>query len=120
VAANNLGTRQALGVLSSANKIVAGAWVVTFRPNDMPPIEYEIWHGLAIGPGGYFFVYLDDTPYGVGDNGLFNEYAPTKPQKVRPGQTVSVHWSTNAAMPAGSKYATPFVVFYLQRPEGIV
>lgn len=108
---SNLGNRQATGKLLVSNRVVPGAWVVTFDPADMPSdADYEVWHGAIRGPGGYFLVYLDDALYGVGQNGLINEYAPTIPMYVRKGQTISLHWS----IATGS---APLAYFYLRIPE---
>jgi hypothetical protein len=108
---SNLGNRAATGVLSAANRITPGAWVATFDPFIMPlDADYEVWHGAIRGPGGYFLVYIDDVLYGVGENGLINEYAPSIPMYVRKGQTISLHWSINTG-PA------PQCVLYLRIPE---
>lgn len=109
--AGNLGNRPAVGVLSNANKIVAGAWVVIFKPGDMPLDDYEVYHGAVRGPGGYFLVYIDDVLYGVGENGLINEYAPAGPAMyVRKGQTITLHWSIATG-------AAPLVWLFLREPE---
>jgi hypothetical protein len=109
----NLGSRFALGQLSTANKFTPGTslWVVTFKPETMPSEpEFEIWHGAVRGPGGIFLVYIDDQLFGVGENGLINEYAPSTPMFIRKGQAVTLHWSI-ATAPA------PTAWFYFRRPE---
>jgi hypothetical protein len=108
--ASNLGFRSATGATSALNKVAAGGWVVTFRTQDMPQDDYEVWHGAAIGPGGYFLVYLDDALYGVGENGRINEYAPPEAMYVRSGQTVSMHWSIATG-------TAPQVTLFLRQPE---
>ncbi len=107
---SDLGSRSAVGALSAANKITAGGWVVTFRTQDMPQSDYEVWHGAAIGPGGYFLVYLDDTLFGVGENGRINEYAPPQAMYVRAGQSITLHWSIATG-------TAPQVTFRVREPE---
>jgi len=107
----NLGDRSATGVQSNTNRVLSGAWVVTFTPAMLPSeSDFEVWHGAAKGPGGYFHVYIDDKFYGVGANGLINEYTPTIPMYVRKGQSISLHWST-PNLPA------PLVWLYFRQPE---
>jgi hypothetical protein len=107
----NLGDRPASGILLASNKITPGGWVVTFKPQDMPPSTYEVWHGFAKGPGGYALVYLDEKGYGVIENGLISEYAPSGgAMYVRPGQIITIHWSTATG-------AAPNVVLYVREPE---
>ena len=119
MSANNLGVRSADGAKLNTNYVFTGGWVVTFKVDQMPAGEYEVWHGMALGPGGFFIVYIDDNAFGVGENGLINEYAPPKAMKVRDGQLITINWSTAAAMPATLKYTAPKVWLYLQQPEGI-
>ncbi len=103
--------RSAGGVLSAANKNVAGGWVVTFRPQDMPnDADYEVWHGAVRGPGGFFLLYVDDALYGIGENGLINEYAPPTAMFVRKGQTITLNWSIATG-------AAPQAWLYLRSPE---
>jgi hypothetical protein len=109
-APSNLGNRQATGRLDPANKVTPGGWVVTFNPAEMPTTDYEVYHGSAKGPGGYFHVYIDDTFYDVGENGLINAYDPAHAMYVRKGQTVSLHWSIATG-------TAPFVVLFLRVPE---
>lgn len=109
-APSNLGNRIARGVLSAGNKLFAGGWVATFLPQDMPPHAYEVYHGALRGPGGYFLVYLDDYLYDVGENGLINAYSPVTAMYVRPGQTISLHWSIATG-------TAPIVTLYLRLPE---
>lgn len=113
MASGNLGKRNATGALTTANRVTPGTslWVVTFTPQNFSVSpDFEIWHGAARGPGGYFLVYIDDSLFGVAENGLINEYAPQIPMYVRDGQNVTCHWSV-ATNPA------PEVVFYLRQPE---
>lgn len=95
--ARDLGFRSADGKHSSKGYYAPGTtlWVVTFDPNTMPQSEYEVYHGFARGPGGFFVVYIDDHGYGVAENGIVCEYAPTIPMHVRPGQTITCNWSIN-------------------------
>jgi hypothetical protein len=106
-----LGFRDAIGALTAANLVTAGAWVVTFTPEMMPSEpEFEIWHGALRGPGGYALVYIDNELFGVAENGSINEYSPPTAMFIRKGQTVSLHWSI-ALAPA------PHVWFRFRQPE---
>lgn len=109
-----LGFRTAVGVATTQNKHTPGTslWVVTFLPQNLPSeAEYECWHGSIRGPGGLFLVYLDDALYGVGENGLINEYAPPGGAMfIRKGQTITLNWSI-AAAPA------PQAWLYFRTPE---
>jgi hypothetical protein len=107
-----LGHKTETGALSAANKVTSGAWVVTFTPDvfGQGDIDFEVWHGAARGPGGYFETYLDETFYGVGENGRINEYTPSLPMFVRRGQTFSVHWSIATG-------TAPTVTLFLREPE---
>jgi hypothetical protein len=95
--------------------IAAGNWSVTFTPQIMPASErFEIYHGAARGPGGYFLVFLGGTFYGVGQNGRINEYAPNIPMLVKKGQDVVLHWSVATG-------TAPVVTFFFRDPEvGII
>lgn len=111
--AGNLGMRSAIGALTTANRVTPGTnlWVVTFTPQSLAASpDFEVWHGAVRGPGGYFLLYLDDALYGVGENGLINEYAPPTPMYARDGQTISLHWSIGTG-------AAPNVWLYLRQPE---
>ena len=111
----NLGTRKAIGALATAanpNRVTSGAWIVSFTPTvvGLGDVDFEVWHGAAKGPGGYFHVYIDDSFFGVGENGTINEYAPQIPMYVRRGQSVSLHWSIATG-------TAPEVTFWLREPE---
>jgi hypothetical protein len=104
------GTAHAVGVLSVANKVLSGAWVVTFPPEVCPREDFEMYHGAVKGPGGYFLVYLDDKLHSNGANGLINTYEPTIPMFARRGSTITFHWSTTST-PA------PEVWLYFRPPQ---
>lgn len=108
----NLGRRYAEGVLTTKNLLapLTNLWQVTFAPQDMPQSSYEVWHGAIRGPGGYFLVYLDDSLFGVGENGTINEYVPSIPMFVRPGQIITLNWS----IATGTK---PQAWLYVRTPE---
>ena len=108
----NLGDLTAYGIQSTTNKIVSGGWVVTFPQQSLPSNEeFEMWHAAALGPGGYFRVYLDEKLFGIGENGLFNEYSPKgSAMLIRRGQAISMHWS----LTTGTR---PQVWIYLRLPE---
>lgn len=110
----NLGWRTKTGVLSAANRVTSGAWVVEFRPADfgLGEIDFEIYHAAARGPGGYFLTYVDDAFYGSGRNGLVNEYSPTIAQPMRRGQSWSAHWSVATG-------SAPTVTLFMRLPEGV-
>lgn len=108
-----LGNRYAVGVLSGLNLVTPGAWVVTFGVDLMPQdADFEIYHGFARGPGGYFLSYIDNSGYGAAENGLINEYSPAQAMYVRKGQIVTLHWSIDTT-PA------PQVWFYLRTPKDV-
>lgn len=102
------------GVLTALNNVTPGTplWVVTFPTQDLPlDQDFEVWHGFATGPGGYFQVYLGGKGYGVGQNGRVNEYSPSGPcMYVRKGQDIQMHWSIGTG-------TTPEVTLYLRQPE---
>lgn len=110
----NLGVRSAIGVASTQNLFTPGTslWVCTFGVNNLPrDQDFEIYHGSAEGPGGYFKVYLDQDFYGAGQNGIINEYNPrTAAMFVRKGQTITVVWSIGTG-------AAPTVRFWMRTPE---
>lgn len=105
-------SRVFLGTATFQNQIVSGAWIAQFDPSTMPvDADYEVWHGAARGPGGFFEVWIDDHLYGVGLNGFRNEYAPAGgAMYVRKGEQITCHWSV-ATTPA------PRVWLYLREPE---
>lgn len=106
-----LGNRGASTVtLSAGNKNVTGSWVATFLPNDLWPESVEIYHIALKGPQGNFDVYIDDLFYSAGIRSDKNEYDPKNPMYLRPGQTVSFHFS-NTATPA------PTVNIFARRPQ---
>lgn len=108
---SDLGQRSAIGALSPNNFIVPGAWVITFLPEMMPsePV-FEMWHGAVRGPGGYFLVYIDNALFGVGQNGLINEYTSPSAMYVRKGQTVTLNWSIATG-------TAPQAWLYFRQPE---
>jgi hypothetical protein len=113
--AGNLGSFAVEGVIPvppGKNLYVAGGWLVTFTPDELPmgaPV-FEIFHGALRGPGGLALVYIDDRLYDVIQNGLLNAYEPTQPMYVQRGQEISFHWSI-ATTPA------PKVWLYARIPE---
>lgn len=106
-----LGNRAATGVLSASNKYVAGSWVVTFRTQDMPPIDCVVYHIALTGPAGGFLVYVGENFYSAADRSDLNEYDPKQPMFVRRGEDVSFHFFSPDA-PA------PRVWLYLREPGG--
>lgn len=111
---SNLGHIHGYGALSTANKVTPGTnlWVIQFRPEDMQPNEpkFEVWHGTIRGPGGYALVYIDDKLYGIVENGLINEYAPSIAMLVNKGETITLNWS----IATGTR---PEAWLYLRTPE---
>jgi hypothetical protein len=89
-----LGSRQGIGELSAANKNVPGAWVVTFKTQDLYPIDFEIYHIAMRGPTGNLLVYIDESFYSAAPRTDVNEYDPKQPMFVRRGQEVSFHLSS--------------------------
>lgn len=89
----DLGHRLKAGELDAANPEVAGAFAVAFTPKDFSiPDPFEIWHISLKGPGGYFYVYIDDKFYSTAPRGDINEYDPQHPMRIRPGETVYFYW----------------------------
>lgn len=110
---SDLGFARKVGALSASNRVTPGAWLITFNPQDLPANEpaFEVWHGAIRGPGGYFLVYIDDKLFGVGQNGLINEYSPRgSAMRVRRGEAISLHWSIATG-------AAPTAWLYLRTPE---
>lgn len=110
----NLGDTVATGVLSTQQLLIPGTslWVCTFDTPKLPrEQDFEIYHGSAEGPGGYFKVYLDRKFYGAGKNGIINEYNPrTAAMYVRKGQQIDVVWSIGTGV-------APTVRFWMRTPE---
>lgn len=106
----NLGHRAEEGALNPNNPVTPGAWTVEFKPAVLPSEHFEVWHGALVGPGGHAIVYLDNTMYGVAQNGRINEYAPSIPMYVMKGQTIFVHWSIGTG-------TFPTVTFFFRQPE---
>lgn len=96
-------------VLSAENRYVAGGWVASWFPQDMPPEPYDVYHIALRGPRGGFLVYIDDAFYSNASRSDINEYDPKQVMHVRPGQTISFHFKSTAA-------PTPDVWLYLKRP----
>lgn len=111
--AGYLGSRQATGVLSADNRNVAGAWLVTFKSQDLPPIDFEIYHIAIRGPYGNMLVYIAENFYSATSRTDVNEYDPKQPMFVRRGEDVTFHLS-NDDSPA------PTVWIYIRQPQGIV
>ena len=109
---SDLGVRPKVGVLTTLNFITPGTnlWVVTYQPQDLPVSPFEIYKGFAVGPGGYFQMYMDQSPFEAGQNGRVNAYDPTQPMYVRPGRSISLHWSIGTG-------SAPQVWLYLREPE---
>lgn len=108
-----LGPRVAEGKLTKVNKIIPGTnlWVVEFTPEILSvSAGFEVYHGAARGPGGYFLVYIDESFYDVGESGFINAYEPRSPMFVRQGQYIRFHWSI-ANTPA------PTITLWLREPE---
>ncbi len=108
---DNLGVIPAAGVASTKNKIVNNGWVITYPTQVLPrDVDFEMWHAAIRGPGGYFLVYIDDWLYGIGENGLINEYAPSIAMYVVKGQEISFHWSITTG-------TAPSAWIYLRKPQ---
>lgn len=84
-------------VLDPNNRYVPGSWVATFKPQDLYPQAFEVYHISLKGPSGGFDVYLDDAFYSTDDRSDRNEYDPNNAMYVRPGQTISFHFKSAAA-----------------------
>lgn len=112
--AQHLGPVHSAGAKSPANPILPGGWTIQFRAQDWPVVDsdFEVYHGYVTGPGGSFFVFIETVPYGIGENGFINEYAPTgRNMFVRKGQSVFLHWNISTGN-------APQATLWLQLPEG--
>lgn len=94
----NLGQRSANGVKSAQNPLLSGGWVVTFAPADLGiQVPFEVYHAALSGPpASAFQVYLDTTFYSYAPRGDINEWDPTQPMHVNPGQTISFYWNVSS------------------------
>lgn len=92
------------------NLFVAGSWVATFKPQDLYPAAFEIYHISLTGPAGGFRVYIDNIQYSSADRSDQNEYDPVHPMYVRPGQTISFHFRS-AANPQ------PVITIFARQPQ---
>lgn len=97
--------------LDPANLNTPGSWVATFLPEDLYPEAVEIYHISVKGPAGNFDVYLDNVFYSTAVRADRNEYDPRNPMYVRPGQTLSFHFSSAAATNA------PTVNIFARQPQ---
>lgn len=105
-----LGSRAAAGSTTLyASPRGAGLWTVRFGPRDLYPDAFEVYHITLIGPGGDFWVYIDDALYSVADRGDINEWDPQHPMFVRPGQSISFYWSIGTG-------SAPTVWLYARQP----
>lgn len=109
---SNLGHRDGVATHSNKGYYLPGTtlWVVSFPTQLMPQSDYEVYHGFATGPGGFFLVFIDDHGYGVAENGTVSEYAPTIPMYVKAGQQITCNWTINTGN-------APKVTLYLREPE---
>jgi len=112
VTAGYLGSRQASGIAATTlrpNLYVAAGWVVHFPSDELPPIDCEIYHAAARGPGGTFVMYIGDSFYDIGERGDINAYHPSNPAYVRRGESVTFYWSIGTG-------TAPLVWLYLRQP----
>jgi hypothetical protein len=109
VAAGYLGQRAQTGVTNLPSPRGSGLWVVRFTPRDLYPDDFEVYHMAVTGPGGNFWVYVDDALYSVADRGDINEWDPAAPMFVRRGQQVFFYWSIGSG-------SAPTVWLYCQQP----
>lgn len=106
-----LGSRGASTVvLDPANLFVPGSWVATFRPQDLYPEDFEVYHIAMTGPAGGFRVFLDNKLYSLADRSDQNEYDPQNAMYVRRGQTISFHFRS-ASAPA------PDITIFARQPQ---
>lgn len=94
----NLGSRSGRGKLDSQNPLLAGGWTVTFAPADLGiSIPFEVYHAALSGPSASAFqVYLDTAFYSYAPRGDINEWDPTQPMHVNPGQTLYFYWNVSS------------------------
>jgi hypothetical protein len=109
----SLGDNVATGALTTVSNILPGTavWVCTFDASKLPrDQDFEIYHGSAEGPGGFFKMYVDNKFSSAGANGTINIYDPNTALPIRKGQTITVEWSI------GSGNA-PTVRLWFRQPE---
>jgi hypothetical protein len=89
-----------VGALDNTGRNV-GNWTVVFDPAilncNMP--YFEVCHALVQSPSASvqsFSVGVDLHLYSAANQGLSNEWDPTQPMPVRPGQTVYFYYNESA------------------------
>lgn len=93
----NLGQRRANGAADNSNPLGAGNWTVTFDQSVLGiQIPFEVYHIAISGPSGSAMqVYLDTEFYSYTSRGDINEWDPSQPMHVRPGQTIYFYWNSS-------------------------
>lgn len=101
-------------VLSAANLYVPGSWLATFKPQDMPPEPYDVYHASMRGPRGGFLVYIDDEFYSAHSRSDLNEYDPKQVMHMRPGQAITFHFKS------ADPTSRPLIWVRLKRPTVVL
>lgn len=91
-----LGTRIKQGRTDPENRIGAGFYTVKFEPADFQiRSKFLIKHISIKGPSGSSLqVYTENVFRGTTPNGDLNEWDPSQPLPIIPGQTLYFYWDT--------------------------
>lgn len=94
---SGLGKLTQKGVTNPENPVFPGGWTVSFKTDQTPRVEFEVYHAAVKGPASSTFeVWIDDTFYDNVVRGDINSFDPTQPMLIRPGDSFFFHYSTNA------------------------
>lgn len=99
------------GVLTLANRYVAGGYVVKMGPQELGVTmgEFECYHIAIQGPAGSNFqVYLGDNFYDFVPRGDINSWDPNQPMLLSQQSVVYFYWSVGTGTPV------PTVTMYFQ------
>ena len=91
-----LGQRSKRGANDPQNIIAAGNWTVKFEPRDINiQSGFEVYHISLQGPlNSRLRVYVDTTFYSNVLRGDVNDWDPSQPLFMTPGQTLYFYWDT--------------------------
>lgn len=108
----NLGSRPATGKLDRNNPLGTNFWTVTFDPPKLAiQIPFEVYHIAISGPtGSSFQLYIDSAFYSNVARGDINDWDPSQPMHMRPGQTIYFYWNTGSG-------TAPMVSIFCREPS---
>lgn len=92
----SLGKRKKTGAIDNQNPVKAGGWTIVFDPAFLGiQVPFEVYHAAVRGPAGsQFEVWIDDTFYSASIRGDRNEWDPSQPMHVTPGETIFFYYNT--------------------------